>query len=168
MSTNAASPVPASSDREIVTTRVFEVPRERLFRAWTDPEQLAEWWGPKGFTNTFQEFDLRPGGFWRFVMRGPNGVEHPNESVFLEIVEPERLVFRHLGPVHEFLATFTFEDLGGTTRLVWRMLFESVEECEKVKSFVFTANEQNLDRLEACLARAAAIPGGARGPSPAP
>lgn len=153
MSTNAASPVQASSDRELVTTRVFDVPRERLFRAWTDPEQLAQWWGPNGFTNAFQELDLRPGGVWRFVMRGPNGVEHPNENVFVEIVEPERLVLRHLGPVHEFLAAFLFEDLGGRTRLVWRMVFTSAEEYEKVKSFVPTANEQNLDRLEAVLAR---------------
>ncbi|HKV08818.1 MAG TPA: SRPBCC family protein [Thermoanaerobaculia bacterium] len=153
MSTNAANPVQASSDREIVTTRVFNVPRERLFRAWTDPEQLAQWWGPKGFTNTFQEFDLRLGGSWRFVMRGPNGVEHPNENVFVEIVEPERLVLHHLGPVHEFLATFLFEDLGGRTRLVWSMLFASAEEYEKMKSFVPTANEQNLDRLEAVLAQ---------------
>lgn len=152
MSMKAADSVTASSDREFVATRVFDVPRERLFRAWTDPDQLARWWGPKGFTNTFQEFDPRPGGSWRFVMRGPNGVEHPNENVFVEIAEPERLVLHHLGPVHEFVATFTFEDLGGTTRLVWRMVFESAEEYEKVKSFVPTANEQNLDRLEAVLA----------------
>jgi uncharacterized protein YndB with AHSA1/START domain len=152
MSTNATNPATASSDREIVTTRVFDIPRERLFRAWTDPDQIVHWWGPKGFTNTFQEFDLRPGGFWRFVMRGPNGAEYPNESVFVEIVEPERFVFRHLEPVHEFLATMIFEDLGGRTRLTWSMLFESVAECEKVKRFVVEANEQNLDRLEAHLA----------------
>lgn len=141
----------SSSDREFVTTRDFDVPRERLFQAWTDPGQIVHWWGPKGFTNTFQEFDLRPGGMWRFVMRGPNGTEHPNESVFLEIVEPERLVFRHLGPVHEFLATFLFEDLGGRTRLTWRMLFETAAEYDKVKAFVVQANEQNLERLEALL-----------------
>lgn len=145
----------ALSDREIVTARVFDVPRERLFKAWTDPDHLVHWWGPKGFTNTFQEFDLRPGGFWRFVMRGPNGVEHPNESVFVEIVEPERLVFDHLEPVHEFRVTVTFEDLGGKTRLVWRMLFTSAAECDRVKGFVVEANEQNLDRLEAQLARIA-------------
>jgi uncharacterized protein YndB with AHSA1/START domain len=152
MSTEAASPATASSDREIVTTRVFDTPRERLFQAWTDPDQIVHWWGPKGFTNTIQEFDLRPGGFWRLVMRGPNGVEHPNESVFVEIVEPERLVFRHLDPVHEFLVTVTFEDLGGRTRLTWSMLFESAAEYDRVKKFVVEANEQNLDRLETHLA----------------
>lgn len=151
MSETTVNPAAELADREIVTTRVFDVPRETLFKAWTDPEQLALWWGPKGFSNTFQEFDLRPGGFWRFVMRGPNGVEHPNESVFVEILEPERLVFRHLKPVHDFLATFTFEDLGGTTRLTWRMLFESAAACERSRRYVVEGNEQNLDRLEAVL-----------------
>jgi uncharacterized protein YndB with AHSA1/START domain len=146
------SPAEDPAGREVVTTRVFDAPRERVFRAWTEPDPLARWWGPKGFTNTFQEFDLRPGGFWRFVMRGPNGAEYPNESVFVEIVEPERLVFQHLRPVHRFQVTADFEDLGGKTRLVWRMLFESADECEKVRRFVVEANEQNLDRLEAELA----------------
>lgn len=155
MSARTASPDAALRDREIVTTRVFDTPRERAFKAWTDPDQLMQWWGPKGFSNTFQEFDLRPGGTWRFVMRSPDGVEFPNESVFVEIVEPERLVFRHLEPVHEFLATMTFEDLGGKTRLTWRMLFESAAECDRVRRYVVEANEQNLDRLEAELARMA-------------
>ena len=59
--------------REIVSIRVFDFPRELVFNAWTDPEHLVHWWGPKGFTNTFHEFDLRPGGIWRFVMHGPDG-----------------------------------------------------------------------------------------------
>lgn len=154
MSARIASPATDLADREIVTTRVFDTPRERLFRAWTDPDDLAHWWGPKGFTNTFQEFDPRPGGAWRFVMHGPDGVDYPNESVFVEVVEPERLVFRHLEPIHEFLATATFEDLGGgKTRLTWRMLFESAAECDRIRRYVGEANEQNLDRLEAQLAK---------------
>src|SRR4051794_12623895 len=89
----------ATSDREIVATRVFDAPRELVFKAWTDPEHLAQWWGPTGFTNTFHEFDLRPGGVWRFVMHGPDGVDYKNENVFVEIVKPERIVFDHVsGP----------------------------------------------------------------------
>jgi uncharacterized protein YndB with AHSA1/START domain len=107
---SAAEPL---SDREIVTTRVFDAPRELVFKAWTDPDHLAQWWGPKGFTNTFQEFDMRPGGIWRFVMHGPDGVDHKNKSVFVEVVKPGRKVY-------------------------------AVE-----------ANEQNLDRLEAELAKMA-------------
>lgn len=137
--------------REIVTTRVVDAPRERVFRAWTDPEHLARWWGPKGFTNTFQEFDLRPGGTWRFVMRGPDGVEHKNESVFVEIVKPERIVFRHVsGP--EFQVTATFAERAGKTRVTFQMLFDTAAACEKVKRFAVGANEQNFDRLEAELA----------------
>src|SRR4029453_865393 len=131
----------------------FDTPRELVFKAWTDPDHLALWWGPKGFTNTFQEFDLRPGGRWRFVIHDPNGAEYQNESVFIEVVEPERLVFQHLKPVHEFQATVTFEDLGGRTKLTWRMLFDSAAECEKVRGYIVAANEENLDRLQAQLAK---------------
>ncbi|HEX6774746.1 MAG TPA: SRPBCC domain-containing protein [Methylomirabilota bacterium] len=79
-----------ASDREIVTTRVLAWPRERVVRAWTDPDHLARWWGPKGFTNTFQEFDLRPGGRGQFVMHGPNGADYPNQSV-KAAVDPKNL-----------------------------------------------------------------------------
>ena len=144
----------AASDREIVTTRVLAWPRERVFRAWTEPEHLARWWGPKGFTNTFQEFDPRPGGRWQFVMHGPNGADYPNQSVFVEIVKTERIVFDHLsGPAFQVTATFAEE--AGKTRLTFRMLFETAAECDKVKGFAVGANEENLDRLEAELARMA-------------
>lgn len=143
----------ASTDREIVATRVLNVPREMVFRAWTDPEHLKHWWGPKGFTNTFHAFDLRPGGLWRFVMHGPDGVDYQNKSVFVEIVKPERIVFQHLKPMHRFQMTMTFAEQAGKTRLTWRMLFESAEECAKVKTFAAEANEQNFDRLEAQLAK---------------
>jgi uncharacterized protein YndB with AHSA1/START domain len=145
----------APADREIVSTRVLEAPRERVFRAWIDPAHLARWWGPKGFTNTFHEFEPRPGGPWRFVMRGPDGVDHPNENVFLEVVEPERLVFRHLSPIHGFQVTATFEERGSRTKLTFHMLFDSAAECARVRGVVVDANEQNLDRLEAELARMA-------------
>ncbi len=141
------------SAREIINTRVFDAPRKRVFRAWTDPEHLARWWGPKGFTNAFQEFDLRPGGTWRFVMRGPNGAEYQNKSVFVEIVKPERIVFRHESPPEcQVTATFA-EPASGKTRVTFQMLFETAAACEKVKGFAPEANEQNFDRLEAELTR---------------
>lgn len=68
-----APPAEERSSRAIVTTRVFNAQRERMFRAFTDTNQLARWWGPKGFSNTFREFDTRPGGHWRFIMHGPDG-----------------------------------------------------------------------------------------------
>lgn len=140
------------ADREIVTMRVFEVPPELLFDAFADPGRLATWWGPNGFTNTFHEFDFRPGGFWRFTMHGPDGTDYLNESVFTDIAKPARIVFDHLEPVHRFRMTMTYEGQGGRTTLTWRMLFDDPDEYAKVKPFVVQANEQNFDRLAAHLA----------------
>ena len=145
----------AMPERGIVSTRVLDAPRELVFRAFSDPDHLVHWWGPKGFKNTFHEFDLRPGGFWRFTMHGPAGSDYENKSVFLEIVRPERIVFRHLKPVHEFQMTVLFAEQDGKTHLTWRMLFESAAERDKVEAFVIPANEQNLDRLEAHLTQMA-------------
>ncbi|OGC78688.1 MAG: polyketide cyclase [candidate division Zixibacteria bacterium RBG_16_50_21] len=142
-----------TTDREIVFTRLFDFPRELVFKAWTDPDHLVHWWGPKGFTNTFHEFDLRSGGIWRFVMHGPNGTYFHNKSVFVEIVNPERIVFEHLEPMHKFQVTAIFEDLGVKTKVTFRMLFETVAECNRVKVYAADANEENFDRLEAELAR---------------
>jgi len=140
------------ADREIVSTRVFDAPRERVFRAFSDPRVLARWWGPDGFTSTFQEFDFRPGGAWRFVMHGPGGADYRNASDFIEVVSPERIVLEHLRPMHRFRMTMTFADEAGKTRLTWRMEFESVAELERVRAFIPVANEQNFDRLQAQLA----------------
>ena len=140
------------ADREIVSTRVFAAPRERVFRAFSDPQVLARWWGPDGFTSTFQEFDFRPGGAWRFVMHGPDGADYRNASDFIEVVSPERIVLEHLRPMHRFQMTMTFAEEAGKTRLTWRMVFESVAELERVRAFIPGANEQNFDRLQAQLA----------------
>jgi uncharacterized protein YndB with AHSA1/START domain len=126
-----------------------------VFKAFGDPDYLVHWWGPKGLTNTFHEFAMQPGGLWRFVMHGPHGADYENESVFVEIVKPERIVFRHLKPVHEFQMTMTFIEEEGKTKLTWRMLFTSAAECDKVKRYAVEANEQNFDRTEAQLARMA-------------
>lgn len=107
------------SARELAATRIFDAQRELVFKAWTTPEHLAQWWGPRGFTNTFQEFDLRPGGVWRFIMHGPHGADYPNQSVFVEIVPPERIVLQHVSEPR-FQVTAIFEDLGGKTRLTFR------------------------------------------------
>jgi uncharacterized protein YndB with AHSA1/START domain len=140
------------SDREIVTARLIDAPRERVFEAFADPDRLTRWWGPKGFTSTFREFDLRPGGYWRFVLHGPNGADYQNESVFVEIVKPERIVLDHVSPP-QFQLTLTLDDQAGETAIGWRMRIETAEQCAKVKIFAVDANEQNLDRLEAELAR---------------
>jgi uncharacterized protein YndB with AHSA1/START domain len=137
--------------RELSTSRLFGAPPERVFRAFSDPARLAKWWGPKGFTNTFQEFDFRPGGAWRFVMHGPDGADYPNESVFAAIVPGARVVVSHVSRPR-FELTVTFDDDGGKTRVGWRQRFESAEERDRIAKFAVDANEQNLDRLEQLLA----------------
>ncbi|MDY3552550.1 SRPBCC family protein [Gemmata sp. JC717] len=144
----------AGAGGEIVNARVFDAPRERLFRAFTDPEQLKHWWGPDGFTNTIQAFDPRPGGVWKLVMHGPDGSDYHNESVFAEVAEPSRVVFDHIEPVHRFRMSMTFDDESGRTRLTWRMRFEDAAEAQRVRGFVAAANEQNFDRLARHLATA--------------
>lgn len=145
----------ALSDREIVSTRVLDAPRELVFRAFSDPDHLVHWWGPEGFKNTFHEFDMRPGGFWRFRMHGPDGKDYEIENVFVEIVSPERIIFRHLEPVHGFQMTILLAEQDDRTHLTWRMLFDSAAEHDRVKEFVIPANEQNLDRLETRLTQMA-------------
>jgi uncharacterized protein YndB with AHSA1/START domain len=154
VSAKADNSAGALSDREIVTTRVINAPHELVFKAWTDPDHLVHWWGPKGFTNTFHEFDMRPGGIWRFVMHGPDGVDYKNKSVFVEVVKPERIVFRHVSG-HQFQVTATFAEQAGKTRLTFQMVFETAAECAKVKVYAVEANEQNFDRLEAQLSKMA-------------
>jgi uncharacterized protein YndB with AHSA1/START domain len=143
-----------AADREIVTTRVFDAPRELVFKTWTDPKHVAQWWGPNGFTNTIHEMDVRPGGHWRFIMHGPDGVDYRNEIVFIEIVTPERLVYSHVsGP--KFRMTVTFEEQGGKTKLTMRMLFETAAEHDQaVKVFgAIEGAKQTLKRLDEYLAK---------------
>jgi uncharacterized protein YndB with AHSA1/START domain len=126
-----------TADRELTITRMIDAPRPLVFKAWTDPEQIARWWGPKGFVTVDYEMDIRPGGVYRFRMRSPEGTDHRKRGVYHEIVEPERLVFSFaweepdgtLG--HETLLTITLEDLGQKTRLTLRQgIFDTVATCK--------------------------------------
>jgi uncharacterized protein YndB with AHSA1/START domain len=122
--------------RELVTTRVFDAPRELVWTAWTDPKHLAQWWGPNGFTTTTSAYEFREGGVWRFVMHGPDGRDYQNRITFDEIAKPERIVYRHGGgddvePV-QFQTTVTFEELDRKTRLTMRALFPSADERNRV------------------------------------
>jgi uncharacterized protein YndB with AHSA1/START domain len=143
--------VESTTDREVVSRRAINAPRELVFRAFSEPEHLAQWWGPKGFRNTIHKFDFRPGGRWRLTMHGPDGIDYKNEYVLLEVAEPERIVISHPDPEHNFQRTIILAEEGAKTRLTWRMRFESAEHYNQVKPFVVEANEQNFDRLEAEL-----------------
>jgi uncharacterized protein YndB with AHSA1/START domain len=140
---------PGPSGREINSSCILSAPRALVLKTWSDPEHLKHWWGPKGFKNTFQEFDFKPGGNWRFIMHGPDGVDYPNHIRFIEIGQ-DRIVLEHVGQPH-FTLTATFEDLGERTRLSWHSLFETVAAYNGVKSFAVDGNRQNLERLQAYL-----------------
>ena len=146
--------IESPSDREIVSSRVFDVPRELVWAACTDPQHVVQWWGPKGFTNTIHEMDVRPGGLWRLTMHGADGTDYHNKSEFTEVVRPERIVYQHLEPVHRFQMSMRFAERNGKTELTWRMLFEAVSECAPIRFFITEANERNFDRLAAFLAKA--------------
>lgn len=134
---------------ELVSRRKLNAPRDLVYKAWTEPELLAQWWGPNGFTNTFHAFDLRPGGVWEYTMHSPDGADFPNRSVFHEI-GPERIVLRHESRPH-FILTSTFEEADGGTEITFRQTFETEEEYSKLKPICEEANEQNLDRLGSLL-----------------
>lgn len=137
-------------ESEIIHSRRLDFPLELVYGAWTNPEQLSRWWGPKGFSSTFHEFDLKAGGHWRFTLHGPTGVDFPNHSVFEEIVPFERIVIHHLNG-HEFKLTGTFEAVDGGTRITFCQRFMQAAEFERIKAFLQEANEQNLDRLNELL-----------------
>lgn len=145
------NPDERAAEVEIVSTRVLGAPRDVVFEAFSDPDRLVQWWGPAGFTNTFSEFDLRPGGAWRFVMHGPDGTVYELAKDFVEVVRPERIVLQHLQPMHRFRMTMIFTEQSRGTELTWRMLFEATEDPRALERFIVEANEQNFDRLERYL-----------------
>lgn len=141
-------------EREIVTVRVMDAPPELVYRAWTEPEHLARWWGPNGFANTFDTFEPHAGGVWRFTMHGPDGTDYPNECVFVELVPPGRIVLDHLSG-HRFRVTATFDPEGDRTRVTFRQGFETAAECARVSKFAVDKNEELMDRLALELTRVA-------------
>lgn len=144
-----------SRDRECLHSRLIDAPPGRVFKAIADPTHLTRWFGPAGFTSTFHEFDFRPGGLWRVDLHGPDGKDYPNEYVFLDIVEPLRVVIEHLSQdgSHHFVLTISLAAQGGMTLVEWRQVFDTAQHRDKVAAFVSPANEQNLDRLEAEVRR---------------
>jgi uncharacterized protein YndB with AHSA1/START domain len=141
----------SSPDCEIVSTRTVNASQVLVYQAWTDPQHLQKWWGPAGFTNTFHIFELKVGGRWSFVMHGPEKGNYRNECEFTEI-EPPRLIAwkRHSKPLFRVVATFEAV-ADDKTNIVFRQIFDSAAECNKVKPFAVEKNEENFDKLEAVL-----------------
>ena len=149
-------PTTASADiaRELVLTRIIDAPRDRVFKAWTT--RLPEWWGPHGMTTPSCQMDLRAGGTFRTVMRAPDGTEYPTRGIFLEVVEPERIVFSDAfdpewrpHPDIFFTAITTFEALtDGSTKCTARALHWTAANCARHVQMGFQHGwGESLDRL---------------------
>lgn len=134
--------------RTHVTERRIDAPLATVYTAFSNPAHLARWWGPEGFSSTFEEFDLKEGGNWRFTMHGPDGKDYWNESVFRQVVPNERVVIEHNSD-HHFLLTITFTAGGGSTLVGWRQEFDTEVHFRSIADYVAQANEENLDRLAA-------------------
>jgi uncharacterized protein YndB with AHSA1/START domain len=145
--------------QELVLTRVFDAPRELVFKAWTDPQRVAQWWGPRCFTNPVCELDVRPAGAIRIHMRGPDGTVYPMTGVY-QVVEPERIVFTSAAldaegnPLFEVLTTVTFVEQDGKTKqtLHARVIKRTAEAAPYLKGME-AGWTQSLERLAESLAR---------------
>lgn len=124
---------------EIEITRVYDAPVKAVWDAWTDTAQVAKWWGPRGFTITTHSKDLRPGGSWRYTMHGPDGVDWPNVTKYLEVVEGKKLVYDHGGTDDKpalFRVTVTFTEAGGKTVMEMRMSLATAEAAEETRKVI--------------------------------
>ena len=154
--TKTTSKLSLPSDREIVGSRIMDAPPELVFKAYTDPELIPRWWGPRRYATTVDKMDVRPGGVWRFVHRAADGGEYAFNGVYREIVPPKRLVytFNYEGaPGHEAVETVTFEEAeGGKTRMTDHLLFETREERDgMLNSGMEEGAAETVDRLAELL-----------------
>lgn len=143
---------------ELRLIREYEAPVQLVWEAWTDPEQTAKWWGPRGFSLTTHSKDLRPGGHWRYTMHGPDGVDYPNHTVYFEVEPLRRLVYDHGGYEDRpplFRVTVEFEALGkARTRMTMTMRFKDAEEAKRSRQLIRDlGGNSTWDRLAEYLAQ---------------
>ncbi len=141
---------------ELYLSRIYDAPVQRVWDAWVDPEQVARWWGPRGFSLTTEHKDVRAGGSWKYVMHGPDGVDYPNHTKFLEVDEGARLVYDHGGSDDRppmFRVTVTFEAVGERTKMELTMALATAEAAQEAKKFIKKAGgDGTWDRLAEYLA----------------
>jgi uncharacterized protein YndB with AHSA1/START domain len=119
---------------------------DEVYAAFADPSRLAKWWGPKDFMNTFEIFEFRVGGSWRFIMHGPDGSNYSNASVFRELEAGKKIVIQHISPPHFTLSVSLLSDKTGT-QVLWVQEFEDPKVAAAIRHIAEPGNEQNLDRL---------------------
>ncbi|HKK04559.1 MAG TPA: SRPBCC domain-containing protein [Gammaproteobacteria bacterium] len=141
-------------DRTLRTSRTLPFSPKEIYDAFASADLLASWWGPEGFSNSFEIFEFTEGGRWKFVMHGPDGQDYHNESFFEELVPDAKIVIHHDCPPN-FKLTVELTPVGEGTRLAWAQVFEDAETAQAVKLRAGPANEQNIDRLARTLSEAA-------------
>ncbi len=153
MTVSAAASREQLSEREVVFTRMLDAPRELVWRVWSDPDHVRQWWGPAGFTTTTHEFSFVVGGAWRFVMHGPDGTDYPNLVIFREIVPPSRIVYENEwdlpGAPLDFTVVVLLNAEGKKTSFSLRMTFRDAEAMRTAveRYGVLDGGTQTLDRL---------------------
>jgi uncharacterized protein YndB with AHSA1/START domain len=142
---------PTSNSNEIRLSRILAAPVQTVWDAWTDPQQVAQWWGPRGFTLTTHSKDLRPGGSWRYTMHGPDGVDYPNRTYYFEVQPRAKLVYDHGGSDDRpplFRVTVLFAEINGQTRMDMTMTLPTAEAAAKTREFIKQAGgDATWDRL---------------------
>jgi uncharacterized protein YndB with AHSA1/START domain len=128
------------------TSREIPATIEQVFAAISDPERLARWWGPTGFTNTFRACDFKKGGLWHLTMHGPDGKKYSNENVFQEIEAPTKVVVQHTSEPR-YRLTISLVASGAGTVVSWSQAFEDPQVASRIARIVVPANDQNLERL---------------------
>jgi uncharacterized protein YndB with AHSA1/START domain len=119
-----------TANREIRTIKVVKAPLELVWKVWTKPEHITNWWGPDGFTSTILKMDVREEGEWKLTLHGPDGTNYPNKSIFEEIIPRKKIAFEHFYP--RFFTTVLFEPVEEETKIDWTMQFESPELRETI------------------------------------
>lgn len=146
-----------NKSNEIRITRVYDAPVKAVWDAWTDPEQVAQWWGPRGFTLTTHSKDLRPGGIWKYTMHGPDGVDYPNITTYFEVEKYAKLVYDHGANESEpakFHVTVLFSEKKGKTTMEMSMTLPTPEAAEETRKFIKKAGgESTWDRLAEYLGK---------------
>ena len=144
--------------QNIILTRTFDAPRALVFKAYTDPNLISQWWGPRKYETIVDKMEVKKGGIWRFINRGSDGQEFAFNGVYHEIAAPERLLytfeFEGLPPGHAGIVTITFEDQNGKTLLTDKSVYQSVEDRDEMaQSGMEEGAAETFDRFEELLAK---------------
>jgi len=146
----------STAERELTFTRTFNAPIQLVFKVWTDPAHIVNWWGPQGFTNTIHKMEAKPGGEWIYTMHGPDGKDYENYVAYHEVVKPHRITFSHdTGPDDIwFEVTVELREKEKQTELTMTMLFPTQEARDRIvkESGANEGNKQTMDKLEKYLA----------------